>query len=428
VRVESVDAIAVEIPLTRNFGGSTYSVLKRSTVVTYLRTDAGLLSEVYNGDNREHGAEIVRLIREDLGPRLRGVEVLAIEQTWDDLFTLSHASRDRNTLLEAIACVDCALWDVIGKACSLTVAELLGGKPRALPIISIGGYYMPGKTLADIGREMEAYRRAGMAGCKFKVGGLTPEADAERVEVARDAAGDDFVLASTPTRWSVGDAVRFAKLVEPPRHPLVRALSLARRRRDDGRRPAGHAHPGHRRSVGDHRPGLGASEAGAVDIVNVDASECGGVTEWRRAPPSARRGRDGAPRRVTDRPPSDGGGAAWDLRGVLRRSRARSGVAEHVGQPSAHQGRHARGLVGCGVRSGPRRGHGAALPRRVGAVPPHDRLAPGAAWTAAARIGFAQPGARASAHDSTTLPATMWRISSGDGATPARGSASALLS
>src|SRR5207302_10391315 len=24
-------------------------------------------------------------------------------------------------------------------------------------------------------------------------------------------------------------------------------------------------------------------EAGAVDLVNVDASECGGVTEWRRA-------------------------------------------------------------------------------------------------------------------------------------------------
>ena len=59
---------------------------------------------------------------------------------------------------------------------------MLGGRPgRRLPIISIGGYYREGKTLADIGREMELYREAGMAGCKFKVGGLTPEADAERV-------------------------------------------------------------------------------------------------------------------------------------------------------------------------------------------------------------------------------------------------------
>jgi len=286
VRVERVDAVAIDIPLTRNFGGSTYSVLKRSTVITYLHTDAGLVSEVYNGDNREHGAEIVRLIKEDLGPRLQGVDVLAIEQTWDDLFTLSHASRDRKTLMEAIACVDCALWDVIGKACSLTVAELLGGKPRALPIISIGGYYMPGKTLADIGREMEAYRRAGMAGCKFKVGGLTPEADAERVKAAREAAGDDFVLAVDANRgWSVGDAVRFAQLVEPldirwfeePCHWHDDAAMMADVRRAT-RIPIA-AGQSEITSQGVRR----LLQAGAVDVVNVDASECGGVTEWRRA-------------------------------------------------------------------------------------------------------------------------------------------------
>ena len=66
MRLETIEAIAVEIPLTKNFGGSTYSVLKRCTIVTRLRTADGLTSEVYNGDNREHGAEIVRLITEEL--------------------------------------------------------------------------------------------------------------------------------------------------------------------------------------------------------------------------------------------------------------------------------------------------------------------------------------------------------------------------
>src|SRR5438034_570604 len=54
-----------------------------------------------------------------------------------------------------------------------------------------------------------------MAGCKFKVGGLTPEQDAERVATARDAAGPDFILAVDANRgWSVEEAVRFARLVE----------------------------------------------------------------------------------------------------------------------------------------------------------------------------------------------------------------------
>ena len=42
MRIHSVEAIAVDIPLTKNFGGSTYAVLKRSTVITRMRTDGGL--------------------------------------------------------------------------------------------------------------------------------------------------------------------------------------------------------------------------------------------------------------------------------------------------------------------------------------------------------------------------------------------------
>ena len=286
MRVESVEAIPVEIPLTRNFGGSTYAVLKRSTVITRMRTDAGLVSEVYNGDNREHGLEITRLIHEALAPRVIGMSIFEGERVWETMFALSHASRDRKTLLEAIACVDCALWDLVGKALGKSVGTLLGGYRSRLPIISIGGYYMEGKTLADIGREMEAYRRAGMAGCKFKVGGLTPTQDAERVEVARRAAGSDFVLAVDANRgWSAQDAVRFARLIEPldirwfeePCHWHDDAALMARVRQ--ATRIPVTAGQSEITSHGVRR----LLEAGAVDLVNVDASECGGVTEWRRA-------------------------------------------------------------------------------------------------------------------------------------------------
>jgi len=214
-QITGVEAIALDIPLTKDFGGSTYHVLKRSTVITRLRTHDGLVSEVYNGDNRSHGREIVRIIHDELAPLVRGGSIFEGERLWEAMFALSHAQRDRKTLLEAIACVDCAIWDLVGKAVGKSVRELLGGFRAELPIISIGGYYMEGKTLADIGREIEAYRRAGMAGCKFKVGGLAPEDDARRVEAARRAAGGDFVLAVDANRgWSTADAIRFANLVE----------------------------------------------------------------------------------------------------------------------------------------------------------------------------------------------------------------------
>ncbi|OGA37329.1 MAG: mandelate racemase/muconate lactonizing protein [Betaproteobacteria bacterium RIFCSPLOWO2_12_FULL_62_13] len=286
MRIESIEAIAIEIPLKKNFGGSTYSVLKRCTIIARMCTDEGLVSEVYNGDNREHGAEIVRIIHDELFPLVRGVSIFEHERIWEKMFALTIANRDRKMLLEAISCMDCAVWDLTGKALGKSVCALLGGYRARLPIISIGGYYMPGKTLADIGKELESYRKAGMAGCKFKVGGLTPEEDAKRGNAARKAAGPDFILAVDANRgWTVQDAIRFARLVEPldirwfeePCHWYDDAALMARVRRAT-RIPvnAGQCEitsHGVRRLV----------EAGAVDFVNFDASEGGGVTDWRRA-------------------------------------------------------------------------------------------------------------------------------------------------
>jgi D-galactarolactone cycloisomerase len=286
MKLESIEAIAIEIPLAKDFGGSTYSVLKRSTIVTRLRTSDGLTSEVYNGDNREHGLEIARLVTEELFPRVKGMSLFAGEAIWEKLFALSHTSRDRKTLLEAIACVDCAVWDLVGKAVGKSVRELLGGHRDRLPLISIGGYYREGKTLADIGREMELYRELGMAGCKFKVGGLTPEEDARRVEAARKAAGDDFVLMVDANRgWRAQDAIRFARLVE---HLNIRWFEEPCHWYDDAammacvRQASAIPVAAGQSEISSHAIRR-LVDAGAVDFVNYDASEGGGVTDWRRA-------------------------------------------------------------------------------------------------------------------------------------------------
>ncbi len=286
MRIAAVEAIAIDIPLSRNFGGSTYSVLKRSTVITRLRTSDGLVSEIYNGDNRAHGTQIAHLIENELLNVINGLSIFERERAWSNMFALTHSASDKKLLLEAIACVDCAIWDLTGKALGRSVRELLGGYTDSLPLISIGGYYMPGKTHADIAREIESYRDAGMAGCKFKVGGLTPEEDAQRVAVARKAAGDDFILCVDANRgWAAEDAIRFARLVEihnirwfeEPCHWYDDAAQMAQvRQATTIPVTAGQSEiTSHaiRRLI----------DARAVDLVNYDASEGGGVTDWLRA-------------------------------------------------------------------------------------------------------------------------------------------------
>src|SRR5258708_36631256 len=134
MRIHTVDAIAIDIPLRRNFGGSTYAVLKRSTVVTRLRTDDGLVGLAYNGDNREHGPEIVRLILDDLAPILKDQDPAEAERICARLFALSHAPRDRKLVMEAVAPGDCPIWDVLARAPAPSASAMRCGPPaRHLP-------------------------------------------------------------------------------------------------------------------------------------------------------------------------------------------------------------------------------------------------------------------------------------------------------
>src|SRR5438132_5811515 len=201
------------------------------------------------------------------------------------MFPVAHPNRDRKPVMEAIACVDTALWDLLGKSLGANVATLLGGYRDRLPIIAIAAYYEEGKTLADLAREMAWLRQVGMAGCKVKVGGLSAEADAGRVAACRDGGGPDFIIAVDANRgWPVAEAVKFARLIErydirwfeEPCHWYDDAAGMAEvRRRTTIPVNAGQSEIS---SHGIRR--LIAAEA--VDLVNFDASEGGGITEWRR--------------------------------------------------------------------------------------------------------------------------------------------------
>ena len=121
--------------------------------------------------------------------------------------------RDRGLALQAIACLDAAIWDVFGRALGLPLHRVWGSVADAVPISIIGGYYH--LSLDEVGaRHPLGYVEAGFAGVKFKVGGKTPAEDAARVRVAREAAGPDFALMVDANQgYDRAQAVEFGRLV-----------------------------------------------------------------------------------------------------------------------------------------------------------------------------------------------------------------------
>ena len=282
--IRGIETIPIRVPLKKTYRGSAYQMTHRSTILTRLLTDQGIVGEAYVGDEDGALGTIIGIIHDEIEPVLLGQDAFCVERCW----SLSRPAtydilRDRRHGLVATACIDTAIWDAVGKALRQPLWRLWGGFTNELPTISIGGYYADD---ADIEAEIAFLRELGVAGLKFKVGGLSPEEDAKRFRRARSAAGPDFVLAADANQgWSPTEAIQFARLVsdldlywfEEPCH-----WSNDRRAMRDVRYSSG------------ARICAGQSEfsaagcrdlmvEGAVDVCNFDASWSGGPTEWRRA-------------------------------------------------------------------------------------------------------------------------------------------------
>lgn len=280
-RIETVPVLA---PLPREFRGSHYHMTQRATLITRVHTADGIIGEGYAGDEDAALLDIERIVHLEIAPNVIGMDAMATERCWAAGYPATFdILRDRRLGLVALAGVDTAIWDAVGKALGIPLWRLWGGYRRRLPLIAIGGYY--GEPLGTIEEEIEAYKRLGLAGVKFKVGGLSPEQDAERVAAARQAAGEDFVLALDANQgYTLREAVELCRRVqalgidwfEEP----VRWHNDARSMRDvraQGGIPvcAGQSEmsPAGCRDL---------METGSIDICNFDASWSGGPTAWRR--------------------------------------------------------------------------------------------------------------------------------------------------
>ena len=282
--ITRIETIAIRAPLGADFKGSHYHMTHRSTLITRVYTADGIVGEAYAGDEDATLDQIDQIVHTELAPALLGMDAMATERCWQAGFPVTFdILRDRRLGLVALAGVDSAIWDAIGKALGQPLWRLWGGYRRTVPLIAIGGYY--GDPLGPIEDEIASYVEMGLAGMKFKVGGRTPAEDAERVARARAAAPDGFKICIDANQG----------------YTVPQAIDLCRRIKDLDimwfEEPVGWENDakGMRdvRMMGGIPICAGQSEfspigcrnlmeLGSIDFCNFDASWSGGPTVWRR--------------------------------------------------------------------------------------------------------------------------------------------------
>ncbi len=285
-KIESVETIPVRVPLEHLYQGSYYRMRNRCTIITRIHTSDGVVGEAYNADTDEEQEEVLAIVRDEIAPRIIGMDVEAVEQIWERMLpTTFDQLRDRRLPMQAIACVDSAVWDAVGRLRNTPLWRLWGGYRSSLPVIAIGGYY--GSSEADLEKELEFFSgEHGLRGMKFKIGGKPPEVDAARLKLARSLVPDGFEFVVDANQgYTVPEALEFLRLIdgivqlrwfeEPTQwHGDCRALRDVRLR--------GNVNVAAGQS---EISGTGMREmiaSGSIDVANFDASWGGGPTEWRR--------------------------------------------------------------------------------------------------------------------------------------------------
>jgi L-alanine-DL-glutamate epimerase-like enolase superfamily enzyme len=179
----------------------------------------------------------------------------------------------------AISAIDTALWDLKARALDLPLAILLGRCRDQVPIYGSGGF----TTYTDEQLKTQLAGWVERDGCRFvkmKIG-TEPERDPERVMQAKEAIGGRELFVDANGAFSVKQALSFAEACpeadirwfeEPVTSDDLPGLHLMRERAPQSMEIAAGEYI---YTTDDARNML---EANAIDVLQADASRCGGIT------------------------------------------------------------------------------------------------------------------------------------------------------
>ena len=219
------------------------------------------------------------LIDQSLAPRLTGHDALAIGGAWRTMVEQIRNLGRPGIASMAIAAVDNALWDLKGKLLDVSVAALIGIVRPGIMAYGSGGF--TSYSDSQLREQLRGWAEAGFLAVKMKIG-RDAAADIDRVRSAREAIGAKVQLfvdanGAYTRKQALYQAHRFREhdvtwFEEPVSADDLEGLRLIR---DDGP-------PGMDIAAGEYgydawyfRRMVGA---GAVDVLQADATRCAGIT------------------------------------------------------------------------------------------------------------------------------------------------------
>jgi len=225
-----------------------------------------------------------KIIERHLAPIVKGRDPMDVAGCWASMVQAVRNIGRPGIASAAISAVDIALWDLKAKLLRLPLVKLLGAVRDSIPVYGSGGF--TSYSTEQLQTQLSKWIDSGIGMVKMKIG-RSPDDDPHRVHKAREAIGAQarlFVDANGAysRKQALGLATQFADervswFEEPVSSDDLDGLRLVR-----DRAPAG-------MEIAAGEYGYDSNyfwrmlEAGAVDVLQADATRCGGVTGFLQA-------------------------------------------------------------------------------------------------------------------------------------------------
>jgi L-alanine-DL-glutamate epimerase-like enolase superfamily enzyme len=222
---------------------------------------------------------VAALIQEKLADLVIGEDALSVLKPWSTMWHEIRNLGGPGISSMAISAIDVAQWDLKAKLLDVSLAKLLGPIRHSIPIYGSGGFTSYNKE--ELRNQFENWKEQGITCFKMKVG-RDPSIDLTRVRQAREIIGSNAELfVDANGGYTRKQALYFAQAFrdlgvtwfeEPVSSDDLDGLRLIRDRAPAGMEIAageyGYDTFYFRRML----------EAGAVDVLQADASRCKGIT------------------------------------------------------------------------------------------------------------------------------------------------------
>lgn len=203
MKISSIKATPVAVPFRADEHWAFGSRQGMVSVLVEVSTDEGVVGI---GEAAAYpSAEIVLAILDSIEPLVLGEDPFAIEKLMRRIHVVGTWHHVKATS-PAMAAVDMACWDIVGKVCGQPLVNLFGGRIRD----EVEYFYYVSQTTPElIAAEGRRGSEQGFRTFYLKIGAEDPNVDIARVEALRDGAGPNALLRIDANEaFSPGTAIR----------------------------------------------------------------------------------------------------------------------------------------------------------------------------------------------------------------------------